>query len=504
MRARIFAVLVVLTGSVFGCASTSPDRTAARPVVEEGDLLDACIQASSRYFPEQDISAANQRLDAMVADLNGRLRRDRSARQIVESINQYFYDEQGFVPRPEASVPSYLLPDRVLAGKQGNCVGLAIVYLALSQRLRVPLFAETLLEHIFLRYDNGITAFDIETTLGGHITDESYYYREFLSGAPPYPDVYLRRLSQREIIGVYLLDVGVSLAISGRNTDALEAWTQAGEYCPRHPAIYLNLGKMYAQLDDKERAEQMLLKAIELDPNGWQAYHRLSGVHWAQRQVQPAIDREMEAIERISLALALQPQELGPLVSRLPVSPAEAWLDARATAALQDPTPDNDTLLALGITAFDRKRYELAGNLFDRALAASPRSPYLHICQAASCFQRGLYAPAIEHSRIADASYGTSGHPRRFGLALNTLIECYRNAGTLYLIQRNLDRASEMANKAMEIGGPSAHSYDTLAYVHLFRGELDEARTLFGEALKLDPTFKTSLDGLAQMNARQQ
>lgn len=106
------------------------------------------------------------------------------------------------------------------------------------------------------------------------------------------------------------------------------------------------------------------------------------------------------------------------------------------------------------------------------------------------------FGEPIEKARDKEAVLaGYKAAARRFpraSSALNNLAWGYAQLG------RKLDRALTLARKAVELK-PTAEALDTLAYVHLRRGELDAAEREIQRAIKKDPqrkVFKQRLDAI--------
>jgi regulator of sirC expression with transglutaminase-like and TPR domain len=85
----------------------------------------------------------------------------------IEVLNRLLYGRLGIGASEDLKDPCNLLPSSVLARRQGNCVGIAALYLVLAERLELPIYAVATPSHVFLRYDDGRTRINIETLQGG-------------------------------------------------------------------------------------------------------------------------------------------------------------------------------------------------------------------------------------------------------------------------------------------------------------------------------------------------
>src|SRR5712671_6758168 len=71
----------------------------------------------------------------------------------VELLNRFLFQQLAIRSSQDLHDPCNLLPSSVLQRKQGYCVGLAALYLALAQELDLPISAVSTPSHVFLRYD---------------------------------------------------------------------------------------------------------------------------------------------------------------------------------------------------------------------------------------------------------------------------------------------------------------------------------------------------------------
>lgn len=66
---------------------------------------------------------------------------------------------------PEVGPPSFL--DRVLSYRSGNCLGWTSLYVALADRIGLPIVPVAAPNHVFIRWDDGETVLDVELTAFG-------------------------------------------------------------------------------------------------------------------------------------------------------------------------------------------------------------------------------------------------------------------------------------------------------------------------------------------------
>jgi regulator of sirC expression with transglutaminase-like and TPR domain len=215
------------------------------------------------------------RIDALAAKMSETaLQGDPWAR--VTALNRLIFSEVGILASQDLKNPDNLLPSRVLDRKQGYCVGIAALYLALSERLDLPLHAVATPSHVFLRFDDGTTRINIETLQGGASIPDEQYARE-----QKIPEESIRR-------GIFM-----------RNLTTEEFLAQ----------VHNNLGVIYSERKDYEKAAAEYERALDLDA-------RLPATlyNWANDLLRQGEYRQ--AVRRFSKALRLYPTDVWALNNR--------------------------------------------------------------------------------------------------------------------------------------------------------------------------------------------
>lgn len=118
-------------------------------------------------------------LDMMALQILARLPLQSSHEQILEGLSDFIFHKMQFRFPPQSlmvkEVDTYTLLPSVLDNRKGVCLGVSILYLSLAQRLNLPLEIITPPGHIYVRYHQGSTLINIETTARGvHMPTEIY------------------------------------------------------------------------------------------------------------------------------------------------------------------------------------------------------------------------------------------------------------------------------------------------------------------------------------------
>lgn len=159
----------------------------------------------------------------------------------------------------ERGASSFL--DIVLLERAGNCVGRTSLYVALGERLDLPLVAVSQPGHVFLRWDDPEAPFDIELLELGRIRTV-----EDLHGAVP------RVLTRRGLLSVVLANrAGIWLLHprikdEGREMKALRSADDAIAYDAENRVAHQERALCFARLGDRAEALASAERAVALDP----------------------------------------------------------------------------------------------------------------------------------------------------------------------------------------------------------------------------------------------
>jgi tetratricopeptide (TPR) repeat protein len=244
-----------------------------------------------------DVAAVGREFDRLAARLRPCVEDRKDPRRLVAALNRFLYEDEGFTYDPAPGDIDNYLPDRVLARKRGNCLGLTVLSLALAERLGLPLKGVYAPSHCFLRYEDGETRINIETAEKGAEWTDTRYARAFgvTEGRP-----YLRSLAETEMVGVYLKSLGAARSRLGRDDEALALYGCASHCAPGLPDVPYNAGVSCQKMGKLDEAIAFYRKALSLDPALAPARDNL-GVALAKQ------GRYLEALEEARKAVALDP-----------------------------------------------------------------------------------------------------------------------------------------------------------------------------------------------------
>ena len=176
------------------------------------------------------------RLDEMAYEIRDRIksRKVLMSHQVIEVINNYLFEEMGFRAVSDANDPNNLFLHCVLDSKQGYCLSLSMLYLAMGKgwecRIRCGRAGA-----FFCRDDDGRIYYNIETTNKGRNAENSYYIDKFK--VPENSELYMTKLDKKQSLGCFFNNLGNSYADCNNIKQArlaLERSVALGRCCRRH------------------------------------------------------------------------------------------------------------------------------------------------------------------------------------------------------------------------------------------------------------------------------
>ena len=270
MRRRVphgafFAAVSLLSlwcGLAVASTETLPDSS-------PGSFLPGFFRYSAQGSRDLSGTPGNEdRLEKEISRLADRVRpalaAARTDAQVVDAFRRVLLEEEGFSYDRVAGNPENFLLGSVLSRKQGNCLGLSMLYLALAERLSVPFRGVCLPSHCFVRYEGKEGARNVEFASRGEGWPDDRYRREFRIGAGR---PYLRSLDGTEMLGVFLKSMGAAYSKKGREEDALRLYDEAVRFFPGLPEGHFNAGVSLQRTGRIDEATVKYRIALSLDPD---------------------------------------------------------------------------------------------------------------------------------------------------------------------------------------------------------------------------------------------
>ena len=269
----------------------------------EIDIGRAALLVAREDRPDLDVDAYLRRLDEIAARLRRRLPEGTAAAEavrqtvaVVQPRNRPRRRPSGRRRRRRAAVfdlsvrasdmPAKGLPPqidlaRILDGAGGNCLGLTLLYLAVAERVGLPLHGVSAPEHFFVRYDDGVTRINLEPTRGGRtpVKDRAYIQSGRISRDSLDRGIHLRTESKRQVLASLLANRAGYRAVQGELGAAYGDALRALAVKPYWPQAYVNRGLVHELAGRAREAEADYRRAFKLVPHCVGALNNLAALY---------------------------------------------------------------------------------------------------------------------------------------------------------------------------------------------------------------------------------
>lgn len=251
MRAISTALLVI---SLAACHDAGPRATRTSSAGSLAAIADDMGESTS---DEVAWSAKELgRIAALVA--SGIASAKSSGREVatIAVLNDVVFGELRFAREVDDTSPRFVLLPSVLRNREGSCVGLGTLYLALGEMLHLPLEGVLRPGHFFVRSREGGRNRNVELLRKGEEMPDDWYRMRFPIPEGSGPE-YGRGLSIAEVLGVVEYDVGNERVRAGRLAEARNAYERATRDFPDLAEAHASLGavqQLFGNLDQAERS----------------------------------------------------------------------------------------------------------------------------------------------------------------------------------------------------------------------------------------------------------
>ncbi|MFA5422474.1 MAG: tetratricopeptide repeat protein [Phycisphaerae bacterium] len=359
-------------------------------------------------------------LDDMAYEIQSRLEEQKltGSYKAVNVLNDYLHNEMGFKSVKEATDPNDLFMHTVMDNRRGYCLSLSILYLALAERLDIPLYGVVAPGHFFVRYDDGRIRFNIETTSGTFPTDE-HYIEEFKI-AQGQDGLYMKNLNKLQTLGCLFNNFGTVYMGVNRLDEAQRAMELAVEINPDLAESRMNLGSIYMQKDRIDDAIRQFQRVIEINPLNAGAYNSLGILYWRKNWTNDAMGAYEQAI-RLDPDCADAYINLAVVYSQIKMYP-KALLMLKEAAAI-DPGR-GEIYVRRGDIYFKQADYQKALEEYDTALRINALDA------------NALFATALCYNKLDMPKTEIQFYERALNIAPD-MFAARANLGNAYFAQQN-------------------------------------------------------------------
>jgi len=158
-----------------------------------------------------------------------------------------------------------LIHGMVAPQRMGTCCSMPVLYVALGRRLGYPLKLVSTKQHLFMRWDSPTERFNMDATGRGVDKYDDDYYRKWpfsITEQEIKEQDYLKSLSSREELSVFLSMRGACLTEAGRLAEATAAFDAAYRRAPNW------MGNQVMLAEARERQRRLSTARLVLLPQG--------------------------------------------------------------------------------------------------------------------------------------------------------------------------------------------------------------------------------------------
>ena len=449
---------------------------------DEVDLATAALIVSENWSDMVSGRRYLTQLDDMAREI-----RDRLARRNIDVdyraipvINEYLFGELGYKSIAEATDPGSLFLHTVMDKKRGYCLSLSILYLAIGERLGLPLYGVVVPGHFFVRYDDGQARFNIETTSKGETAPDEHYITKFKVPEGGNDHIYMKNLDKIQTLGCFFNNLGNSYSDVGQMDSAQLAFERAVAINPTLSESRANLGNVYLKKDLVAKAIGEYLAALAINPHDARTHNNLGNAYTQRGTLNYAVSEYLRSID----------------------------LDPNFVDAYKN----------LAIVYVKQERYGQAIVQLNRAIYMTPEDAGCYSQMGDVYSQMGDYEQAIAQFKIAlkikpdmvEAHYGLATCYNKLGMVDDEIWEYKRvlaakpdmvaaliNLGNAYFGQAKYDAAIELYTKAAQIQPAEAMVHYNLGAAYSKNKNYEQAVAAYLKAVEIDPKIADAHYGLA-------
>ncbi len=296
-----FVIYLLLPGRLFhgsakGSSITSSDQIFSLSE-KDIDLSMAILVLSSEAYKEIlnqdiDVQVYKEKINALAQKLEARIRFKKNPEEIIFKLNKLVFSEEKFEANNTFIGSGDILRQSLVSTldtRQGNCLGMSLVYLNIGERVGFPLYGVMVPGHVFVRYESNGTMINIETTSqGATAKDNEFYLKNY--GQPSDNSCYLKNMTKREVLGVFL----AMLALDYRKARLFEKaeyyLKKSIEMNARFSEGFVNLGRLYFEEGRYDEAIGVYRDALMVDPDDFNAHFNLANTLSQKKRYNEAID----------------------------------------------------------------------------------------------------------------------------------------------------------------------------------------------------------------------
>ncbi len=198
----------------------------------------------------------------------------------VNLLNAWIFDSLGVMPVTDTGDLATSLPSQVLRNRQGSCLGISLLFLALGEALDMPLRPVFLPGHIFVRYRSKEYTRNVETLRKGLDRSDSFYRDHFYLARRPWYS--LQEAELGDALAALVFNLANTHRSRGKRDEALGEYRLVEEALPGFPEALGNEGALLLEAGEISTSEGKLLVALAGDSLAEPAWRNLARIYREQ------------------------------------------------------------------------------------------------------------------------------------------------------------------------------------------------------------------------------
>ena len=242
---------------------------------EQIHLERAALYLAQEEYPALDVEAYLKTLDEMAAVVKERSPQSAYPLKIIQTINDYLYDELGFVGNTvDYYDPRNSFLNEVIDRRTGIPIALSLVYLAIAQRVGLPMVGINMPGHFLIRPVIEDAEICVDPFHQGEILFPQDC-RERLTQVYGHPvalkPAFLEAVSNRQFLARMLTNLKVIYGNRGKLNQTLAAIDRLLLLFPNMPLELRDRGIVYYHLARHAEAQRDLERYLNLSPTATDA-----------------------------------------------------------------------------------------------------------------------------------------------------------------------------------------------------------------------------------------
>jgi regulator of sirC expression with transglutaminase-like and TPR domain len=246
--------------------TAAPERAAVENLfTQQLDLLEAKLAVDRMVDSATDPVSSHVSINRMTADIARMAGTNAGSGQKLKALRRYLYesgewnDHRPFTydrADPLGENPANRLLQRYLDTRQGNCITMPILFIALGQRLGLKMTLAQAPLHVFIKYtDDSGSTWNLEATSGGGFTRDFWYRQKLaMSDDAVAKGTYLRGLGHKEAIALIASFMVEHQMAEGRFEAAISTADVILQHYPAFAYMLVKKGSAYSALLQRELA----------------------------------------------------------------------------------------------------------------------------------------------------------------------------------------------------------------------------------------------------------